>query len=84
MSEENDILHKYVLGIQEPTKGIYNLRKQEAAVETLTMKYPISQRNPYPHVMVLIRRELKGAGYSPGAGRDLVAMKGPEDAAVKL
>ena len=25
MSEENDILHKYVSAIQDPRKGIYNL-----------------------------------------------------------
>ncbi len=55
MSEENDILYKHVWGIQDTTKGIYNensetslinecfdLRKQEAAVKTLIVKYLIS------------------------------------------
>ena len=49
MSEENDILYKYVWGIQDRMKLHYlslidectDMRKQEAAVETLIEEYPI-------------------------------------------
>ena len=49
MSEENDILHKYVWGIQDSLSLIdecTDLRKQEAAVKTLIVKYPHQLAEP--------------------------------------